>query len=123
MTELLQFDEQLFQLINGSWHTPFLDAIMPYWREKSTWIPLYLFLIVFLVIRFKYYAIPMVLGVLLTIGIGDQMSSQVIKKSVQRLRPCNEPTLKEDVSLLVSCGSGYSFTSSHATTILRLPPF
>lgn len=46
-----------------------------------------------------------------TIYLGDQLSSTYIKHMVDRLRPCF--TL-DDVRLLVPCGSGYSFPSSHA---------
>jgi undecaprenyl-diphosphatase len=38
----------------------------------------------------------------------------VLKKSIQRLRPCNDAEMAEKTTLRVSCGSGYSFTSSHA---------
>jgi membrane-associated phospholipid phosphatase len=38
----------------------------------------------------------------------------VIKPLVHRLRPCNDPELSSQVHLLVGCGSGYSFVSSHA---------
>src|SRR5690606_19825850 len=34
---------------------------------------------------------------------------------VERLRPCNDIELREDIIVRVRCGSGYSFTSSHAT--------
>ena len=57
----------------------------------------------------------MVLALALTVGIADTISSKVIKKSVQRLRPCNDTQINQQVKLLVRCGGGYSFTSSHAT--------
>jgi undecaprenyl-diphosphatase len=46
-----------------------------------------------------------------TIILSDQLSSSVIKYWFERPRPCH--TL-HNVHLLVSCGSGYSFPSSHA---------
>lgn len=51
---------------------------------------------------------------LLTVVITDQVSSSVIKPFVQRLRPCNDPLISSQVHLLVNCGSGFSFVSSHA---------
>ncbi|MFZ1731918.1 MAG: phosphatase PAP2 family protein [Bacteroidota bacterium] len=53
-----------------------------------------------------------VLLLLLTIVFSDQISSFVIKPLFDRLRPCH--TL-DHVRLLVGCGGGKSFTSSHAT--------
>lgn len=114
MSEILQWDEQLFQLINGSWHTSFLDAIMPYWRSKYLWMPLYIFIASFFLINFRKRGAFLILAIGLTVGTADYVSSTIIKKNVQRLRPCNTEILKDKVHLLVRCGSGYSFPSSHA---------
>jgi undecaprenyl-diphosphatase len=51
----------------------------------------------------------------LVILLTDTISAQVIKPLVGRLRPCNDPGFKDSVRLLVHCGSGFSFLSSHAT--------
>ncbi len=123
MTELLQLDQQLFELINGEWRTSFLDTIMPYWRNKKFWIPAYLLLAVFVFYRYRWYGLYFALALGLTVGVADTVSSRVIKKSVQRLRPCNDPELKDDVKLLVECGVGYSFTSSHATNHFAVAVF
>ena len=114
MTEILQWDEQLFQLINGSWHNPVLDAVMPWWRNKYVWFPLYVFIASFFLLNFKKRGAFLILAIGLTVGTADFVSSSIIKKNVQRLRPCNTEMLKNDMQLLVRCGSGYSFPSSHA---------
>lgn len=113
MESLLQLDEQLFHWINNGWQNPFLDAIMPIWREKSTWIPLYLLLTGFIFYRFRIKGLFLVMALGLLVGIADNVSSQLIKKNVQRIRPCNDETV-ENVHRLISCGSGYSFPSTHA---------
>lgn len=46
-----------------------------------------------------------------TIIISDQLNSSFLKFIIDRLRPCH---MLSDVHLLVPCGSGYSFPSSHA---------
>jgi membrane-associated phospholipid phosphatase len=115
MDTILQLDFELFHWINHDLQNNIMDAIMPWWRSKLTWIPLYIFLIVFSIIKYKINGLYLILALALTVGVADTMSSRVIKKSVQRLRPCNNPELKETTHLLVHCGSGYSFTSSHAT--------
>ncbi|MFN7117198.1 MAG: phosphatase PAP2 family protein [Saprospiraceae bacterium] len=113
MENLLQLDEQLFYLINNGWQNPFLDAIMPIWREKSTWIPLYVLLAGFIFYRFRIKGLFLVMALGLLVGISDNVSSQLIKKNVRRIRPCNDGTV-ENVHLIISCGSGYSFPSTHA---------
>lgn len=46
-----------------------------------------------------------------TIAFSDQLNSSFLKHLVDRPRPCH---VLADVHLLVTCGSGYSFPSSHA---------
>ncbi len=123
METLLQLDEQLFHLINHNWHHAALDAVMPYWRDKRVWIPLYLVIAGYCWYRFRVKGIYLVLALGLTVGIADNVSSQLIKKTVKRIRPCNDATLTQEVQLLVPCGSGYSFTSSHAVNHFAVATF
>lgn len=110
------WDQQLFLLINRQWNLSWLDSLLPIWREANTWLPLYLFLILFLVINFPSKAFSWILTAVITFAISDQLSSSLIKPFFARLRPCNDPELVGMVRLLLpNCGSGYSFTSSHAT--------
>lgn len=116
---LIERDKELFYLINTQWSNAFLDFVLPYWRTKTTWIPLYILL--FLVIGkdrgLKTIWVLIALG--LTIALADQISSELIKKAVERIRPCNDSSLP-DVRTLVHCGSGFSFTSSHASNHFAL---
>jgi membrane-associated phospholipid phosphatase len=123
LDQLLQLDQELFFLINGDWHNPFLDAIMPQWRDKKFWIPLYVLLSVFLVFKYRLKGLYFILAVALTVGVADTVSSKIIKKTVKRVRPCNDIDLQADVQLLAGCGKGYSFTSSHATNHFAIAIF
>lgn len=123
MSELLQFDQYLFYLINSVWTTDWLDALMPVWRNKFFWLPFYIFLISFLLINFGKKGGFLLLFALGTIAVSDTLSSQVVKKNVQRVRPCNDPQMSEVVDLKVKCGGGYSYTSSHATNHFALAFF
>ncbi|GAB5554502.1 MAG: hypothetical protein Sapg2KO_40930 [Saprospiraceae bacterium] len=120
---ILALDEQLFRIINGTWHTDFLDWILPYWRDKKFWYPLYLALIALIIYRFRVKGIYLLLALFVTVGVADLVSSKVLKKTVKRVRPCNDPVLQDDVILLVGCGKAYSFTSSHATNHFAIGTF
>lgn len=115
MESILQLDYTLFQWINQDLQNAFFDAVMPWWRSKYTWIPFYALLIIFSIVKFKVKGIYFILFLVLAVSISDTMSSRVVKKMVERKRPCKNLDLKDTVNLLVRCGSGYSFTSSHAT--------
>lgn len=123
MEELIAFDQYIFEIINGHTHNAVLDWLMPIWREKSTWIPFYLALTVFLGYKYRKAGLYLILGLALSVGLADTISSKVIKPAVHRLRPCNDPEIKDEVQLLVHCGSGYSFTSSHAANHFAVAAF
>jgi undecaprenyl-diphosphatase len=58
----------------------------------------------------RHYRIAILLLVV-TIALSDQLNSFVVKYWFERPRPCH---VLHNVYLLVSCGSGFSFPSSHA---------
>ena len=123
MEQLIAADQFLFELINGQAHNAVLDWLMPIWREKSTWIPLYVALAAFVGYKYRLQGLYLLLALALAVGLADTVSSKIIKPSVHRLRPCNDPALKDEVQLLVHCGSGYSFTSSHASNHFAVAAF
>lgn len=117
------YDQWLFQLLNGEWHNALFDAIIPYWRSKYIWIPLYLFLVSFLWINWGKRGLVIIAFAAATIGVADFTSSKIVKPLVERVRPCNDNNLTFEVRELVKCGGGYSFTSSHATNHFAIATF
>lgn len=115
MEWLLELDKYLFVLINQSWETDWQNFLLPWWRNKLFWIPLYIFLLFFLFQNLGRQAWYLIIGLVLTVIIADTLSSQVMKKTIRRPRPCHQVEEQLPVHLLIPCGSGYSFTSSHAT--------
>ena len=108
-------DFTIFHWINDTGSNPVFDFLLPLWREKLMWLPLYLFLAVFAFQNLGSRKGGLFLvGLVLAVGLADFTSSTIVKKNVQRLRPCNNPETRELVVQRVHCGSGYSFTSSHA---------
>lgn len=122
LEHLLLWDQKLFFLINHA-HLYWFDAAMPYFRNKILWAPLYIFIISFFIWNYPKNGLWIVLFAVLTVGISDTVSSKWIKKSVQRLRPCNDQEINGEVTLRIRCGGGYSFTSSHATNHAALACF
>jgi len=121
---LRHIDRELFNMINHNMANPVCDMLCPWFREKLTWVPFYV-AAAYLMFR-KYGAQKTLLLIALgaaTILISDQTSG-VFKHFVHRLRPCNNPELKEGVRLLIeSCGVGYSFVSAHAANHFAIATF
>jgi membrane-associated phospholipid phosphatase len=124
MEQIFQFDQSAFFAINHGWQNDFFDWLMPWWREKTTWIPLYVLLLALVWFRkSRRFFLCFVIGIGLTVGISDTVSSKVIKPSVERLRPCRTPDVQDRVTVRVNCGPGYSFPSSHATNHFAIGVF
>ncbi|MDP3470047.1 MAG: phosphatase PAP2 family protein [Daejeonella sp.] len=123
LEQIIQFDQNLFFGINQGLSNSFFDWLMPALRNRFFWTPLYLFIVIFLVRNYRKKGWYILLFAFLCFGLTDYISSSVIKPSVGRLRPCNDPEIKKDVRNLIACGTGYSFPSSHAANHFGLAVF
>ncbi len=112
---LNHIDHQFFILVNSGLQNSFFDLICPLLRNQKIWYPFYAILLFILYKKHKKETLWIALGALVLITISDQLSANLIKNIAQRLRPCNDISLQNQIHLLVNCGSGYSFISSHAT--------
>lgn len=124
MLETIQhWDAALFQGINTGLSNPVFDLLLPWCRERLFWMPVYLFVVAFTLLNFKRKGWVMLLGLALAVGLSDFTSSTLIKKKVQRLRPCNNIEMATNMHLRAPCGGGYSFTSSHAANHFAVAVF
>ncbi len=123
MHKVLQADKYLFSIINGKWHNSFFDWLMPYLRQSEIWIPLYLFLVVFVLLN-VHKSGWFILFCICTVALTDLISSHIIKSNIIRIRPCADPELAGVVRFLVAyCPQSSSFTSSHAANHFGMAAF
>jgi membrane-associated phospholipid phosphatase len=120
---LVSWDYVAWYQVNVVWHNSFMDTIFVFARNQWTWAPLYLFLLVFMTKNFGRRGWLWCLGFLITFAIADFTSASLIKPFFDRIRPCNDPRFIDIVHLLVPCGSGKSFPSTHATNHFALGLF
>lgn len=121
--KLIEWDYLIWLRLNAMWHTPFLDAIIPFIRNKWTWAPLYLFLLIFMPANYRKQGVMWLVFFLLTFALADYISASIMKPYFQRVRPCNNYHFAQIVHNIVHCGSGYSFPSSHAANHFGLAVF
>ncbi|MBS4000470.1 MAG: phosphatase PAP2 family protein [Desulfobulbaceae bacterium] len=107
-----QFDEWLFYAINNGWANPIFDKMMPFITEVDSWLLLYLLGFYILLFRAGRAGRVAAVALILTIVASDQINSSFLKELFGRIRPCH---VLDEVRLLVPCGGGKSFPSSHAT--------
>lgn len=120
---LLQLDRKLFYFINHTLSNRFFDWIMPYLRYPQFWIPVYVFILIFCIWRYKKQGVIIILLLVATFAVADFGSAGVIKPLIKRLRPCNYPALTQTIISRVPCGTGYSFPSSHAANHFAIAVF
>lgn len=107
-------DKALFVLLQHDSDSSVMDKIMPVLREPLTWVPLYAFMLIYVLIKDKNKALPFFVLSVLTFAITDSLCAQVLKPLFGRLRPCHEPGLQGVIRELVDCGGFYSMPSNHA---------
>jgi membrane-associated phospholipid phosphatase len=120
---LINWDHSLFKFINSDLSNPVFDAVMPFLRNSLHWIPLYLFLIVFVTFNFKLKGLWWVVFFLVTVSLCDSVGTKVFKYNFLRVRPCNNPEFFGQLKLLVTCPSGWGFTSNHAANHFGMATF
>ena len=122
--KLVVLDKVLFVLINSKLANTELDKVLILFRTPLFWTPLYLALIITAIVKLKKRAIWWILSLATTAGIMDWTGNNLIKHTVQRLRPCNDPVFASQVRLVVShCGTGFSFISNHAANHFAVAAF
>jgi len=115
MQQIINIDKAIFKVINGEWTNGFFDWIMPWLRNSIVWVPLYLFILLFVAINYKKQGAWIIILALVTVALTDGISSKIIKPYFGRLRPCTDPDMLGMVRFLLDRRPGNgSFTSSHA---------
>jgi membrane-associated phospholipid phosphatase len=120
---LLQLDRHLFYWINHDLGNTFFDVVMPVLRNRLVWIPLYIFIFVFCLWRYKKQGVFIIVLLALTFGVADFGSATIIKSFYKRVRPCNDPAMAATIVRRVDCGPGYSFPSTHASDHFAIAVF
>ena len=105
-------DQILFRFINYSLSNPVFDVFMPFITEQNVWgIPIALAALAGIIFGDKKTKFIM-LGGILAVGLGDYISSGLMKPFFGQYRPCVELS---DLVLRINCGGKLAFPSGHAT--------
>ncbi len=120
---LTDLDTRIFLFINGI-HSEGFDSIMALISGKLTWIPLYLALLIWLIIRFRKESLVLIPAAIILVTLSDQGSVHLFKDIFERFRPCHEPALSGLVHLVNDhCGGSFGFISSHAANTAAIATF
>jgi len=113
-----QIDQSLLLFLN-SFHNSFWDKAVTIFTSIEIWIPFYLLIIYFIIKTYKKNSIYILILIGLSIAVSDQFSG-LIKDTVQRLRPTQDPVLGSMVHNVYNRGGMFGFFSAHASNTFTL---
>ncbi len=117
---LEQIDRQILLFINRH-HSSFLDSVMWFASSITGWFPLYAFILVVLIVKFKKQSWWLIILILPLILLSDQLSSSVIRPLVMRPRPSHAPELENLLHYVNNYrGGDYGFVSAHTFNVFSL---
>lgn len=118
---LIEKDKELLLLLNGLGSERW-DGFWLFISHKLSALPLYVLLLFFC---FKHFKWKNTLGILvcvaLMIAVTDQLAN-LFKYGFERLRPCHDETLIEQMRLVI-CGGKYGYFSAHAANSMAVATF
>lgn len=121
MEKIIQLDKQLFVFLNGLGSEPF-DGFWLLITKQLHWTPLFLFVLYLLYTKLGWkHLLLVVLSLAVLITVSDQISN-LVKNTVQRLRPCNDLEIKGIIRIVKSSDT-YSYYSAHASTSMATTVF
>lgn len=121
---ITDWDRRLFFFVNHDHANGVFDILMPFLRRSTHWVPLYTFLLFFMVFNFGRRGWWWCILFITTVALTDMTGTYLFKHGVERLRPCQDPAIMDQVRLMIDqCAGGYSFISNHAANHFGMGAF
>lgn len=112
MEQIIQLDKQVFVFLNGLGSETY-DGFWLFITKQLYWAPFFVFVFYLLYRKIGWkHLLLIVISLAIMITFTDQFTN-LIKNSVQRLRPCNDLEIK-DIIRIVKSSKTYSYFSGHA---------
>lgn len=124
MLDILEhIDQKLFLTLND-WHNQFFDNFFWIISNRFIWIPLYLFIALLIIKKYKKQSWIVILAAILVVVLTDQVSVHLFKNIFMRYRPSHNINLQNIVHIVHKYSGGlYGFVSSHAANTFGLAVF
>lgn len=119
MQHLKNIDQLLFHFINQTIQNPFFDWWLPIFRNAESWIPLYVFLAIYLIFKYREKSWIYIVYLLISFALADSISHEILKPWFARLRPCHQFSMHARL-VLGYCGGKWSFPSTHASNHMAI---
>jgi len=118
---LKSWDKDLLLFLNGM-HSPLWDYSMTLFTLTPTWLIFYATILAIIVKKHGKKSLFIFFAIALMILCADQFSG-ILKHTVQRLRPSNDPALSQLVYIFFKKGGQFGFVSAHAANTFAIATF
>jgi undecaprenyl-diphosphatase len=118
---LNHWDKEFFLFLN-SFHNPLWDYTMTLFTITQVWIPFYLVILVIVAKKYGKKSLFIFLAITLLILFADQFAG-ILKHSIKRLRPSNDPEISQLAHLFFNTGGLYGFVSAHSANAFSFATF
>lgn len=123
MESLIQLDKSLFLFLN-SLNSSFGDSLMWIISSKYTWIPLYVAILLWVILKYRMKSVWVVIFAVAAVALSDLVSVHLFKDVFCRLRPSQNPEFVDQIHIVNNYKGGlYGFVSSHAANSFAIAVF
>ena len=120
METLLELDRELLLFLND-FTSPLFDNFFWVITSVDIWFPLYAAILYVIIKNQGVKSIIAIIALALMVTLCDQISTNIFKEGIERLRPSRNPALEGMIDLINGKRGGkYGFVSSHATNTFGL---
>lgn len=121
LNQLQSLDKELFLFLNGM-HRPLWDYTMTLFTLTPIWLMFYGTIVFFIVKKHGKKSLFIFVAIILLILCADQFAG-ILKHTVQRLRPSNDPAFSQLIHVFFKKGGLYGFVSAHAANTFAIATF
>jgi undecaprenyl-diphosphatase len=118
---LNELDKELFLSLNGI-HNPLWDYTMTLFTLTPTWLIFYGIILFIIGKKHGKKSLLIFIAVTLLIICSDQFAG-VLKHTIQRLRPSNDPSMSLLTHVFFNKGGQFGFVSAHAANTFAIATF
>jgi undecaprenyl-diphosphatase len=115
------WDKSAFLYLN-SHHTDMMDYVMTLFTLTPTWFLFYGVTLYVIIRKYGRKSLPVILSLVLIILLSDQISG-ILKHTIMRLRPSNDPVIGPLAHVFFTKGGLYGFVSAHAANAFSFATF
>ncbi len=118
---IAEWDKSAFLYLN-SFHNDLMDYVMTLFTLTPTWLLFYGVTLYIIIRKYGRKSVPVILALVLIIVLSDQLAN-LLKHSVMRLRPSNDPDVAPLTHVFFNKGGLYGFVSGHAANAFSFATF